>query len=275
MVAVTAVRPGGRLGLSAGLRIVGNETLKALQVMWSHKATLVPQLGFMAVMFWVIQFFIGGGRVLDQLVALTLFGFWAYVVGYLALLRMAAGVLEEKFTGTLEQSLLGPLRPAVVSIGRLVAVLTEGLVTALVASGVTILVFTVAVPFRPAALIPVLLTLVDLAGFALLIGGLALVVNSIGSIIHVIQSVLMLINGTFIPIYVFPDWLETLVKFAPSTLGVDVIRRLLFAGESLGDVWSGGQLPLAILHAAGMFALGWAVYQGAIGRGLRNGGLGS
>lgn len=275
MVAVTAVWPGGRLGLPAGLRIVGNETVKALQVMWSHKATLVPQLGFMAVMFWVIQFFIGGGRVLDQLVALTLFGFWAYVVGYLALLRMAAGVLEEKFTGTLEQSLLGPLRPAVVSIGRLVAVLTEGLVTALVASGVTILVFTVAVPFRPAALIPMLLTLVDLAGFALLIGGLALVVNSIGSIIHVIQSVLMLINGTFIPIYVFPDWLETLVKVAPSTLGVDVIRRLLFAEESLGDVWSGGQLPLAILHAAGMFALGWAVYQGAIRRGLRDGRLGS
>lgn len=275
MVAATAVRPVGRLGLPAGLRIVGNETVKAMQVMWSHKATLVPQLGFIAVMFWVIQFFIGGGRVIDQLIVLTLFGFWAYVVGYLALLRMAAGVLEEKFTGTLEQSLLGPLRPAVVSIGRLIAVVTEGLVTALVASGVTILVFTVAVPFRPAALIPALLTLVDLAGFALLIGGLALVVNSIGSIIHVIQSVLMMINGTFIPIYVFPDWLETLVKVAPSTLGVDVIRRLLFAGESLGDVWSGGQLPLTILHAAGMFALGWAVYQGAIRRGLRDGRLGS
>lgn len=267
--------PAAGLGLAAGARVVGNETVKALQVMWSHKATLVPQLGFMAVMFWVLQFFIGGGRVLDDLVALTLFGFWAYVVGYLALLRMAAGVLEEKLTGTLEQSLLGPVRPAVASIGRLAAVLTEGLVTALVASGVTVVVFTVAIPFRLEALVPILLTLVDLAGFALLIGGLALVVNSIGSIIHVIQSVLMLINGTLIPIYVFPDWLETLVKFAPSTLGVDVIRRLLFADQSLAQVWSGGHLPLTILHAAAMFALGWAVYQRAIARGLRDGRLGS
>lgn len=274
MVATT-VAPLPGLGPAAALRVVGNETLKVLQVMWSHKATLVPQLGFMAVLFWVIQFFIGGGRVIDELVALTLFGFWAYVVGYLALLRMAAGVLEEKFTGTLEQSLLGPLRPALASLGRLVAVLTEGLVTALVASAATMLVFTVAIPFRPAALIPVLLTLVDLAGFALLIGGLALVVNSIGSIIHVIQSVLMLINGAFVPIYVFPDWLEALVKVAPSVLGIDVIRRMLFTGESLGEVWSGGQLPATILHAAVMFGLGWVVYQAAIARGLRDGRLGA
>jgi len=148
-------------------------------------------------------------------------------------------------------------------------------VTALIASCVTVAVFTIRIPFRWDVLIPVVLTLIDLAGFALLIGGLALVVNSIGSIIHVIQGVLLLINGGFIPIYAFPDWLQVVARFAPSTLGIDVIRRLMFAGESLTDVWSGGQLPLTILHAAVMFALGWAVYQGAIDRGLRDGRLGA
>jgi len=49
----------------------------------------------MAVWFWVIQFFLGGGRIVDELVAQTLFGFWAYVVGYLALLRMAAAARGE------------------------------------------------------------------------------------------------------------------------------------------------------------------------------------
>jgi ABC-2 type transport system permease protein len=189
-------------------------------------------------------------------VALTLFGFWAYVVGYVALMRMAAGVLEEKFTGTLEQSLLTPLPPTASSLGRLVAVMAEGLLTAVIASAVTVAGFRVSIPFRWEVLIPIVLTLVDLAGFALLIGGLALVVNSIGAIIHAIQGVLMLINRTYIPIYVFPDWLQVVAKFAPSTLGIDVIRRLLFTDASLADVWSAGALPLTMLHAAVMFALG-------------------
>jgi ABC-2 type transport system permease protein len=82
-------------------------------------------------------------------------------------------------------------------------------------------------------------------------------------------------NGAFIPIFAFPDWLQVVAKLAPSTLGIDVIRRLLFGSESLAEVWSGGELPLAIVHAAIMFALGWAVYRGAIARGLRDGGLGA
>ncbi len=260
---------------AAGIRLIGNETIKTLQVMWSHRAMLVPQVGFMAVWFWVIQFFVGGGRIVDELVALTLFGFWAYVVGYLALLRMAAGVLEEKFTGTLEQSLLSPLPPTVSSLGRLIAAMTEGVMTAVLASAVTVALFRVSIPFRWEVVIPIVLTLIDLAGFALLIGGLALVVNSIGAIIHVIQGVVMLVNGTYIPIYVFPDWLQVVAKFAPSTLGIDVIRRLLFTDASLADVCSAGDLPLTRLHAAVMFAFGWAVYQGAINRGLRDGRLGA
>jgi len=274
---VAAVSTLSRTGFgpAAGVRLIGNETIKTLQVMWSHKAVLVQQVGFMAVWFLVIQFVVGGGRIIDELVALTLFGFCAYVVGYLALLRMAAGVLEEKFTGTLEQSLLSPLPPTVSSLGRLIAAMTEGVMTAVLASAVTVALFRVSIPFRWEVVIPILLTLIDLAGFALLIGGLALVVNSIGAIIHVIQGVVMLMNGTYIPIYVFPDWLQVVAKFAPSTLGIDVIRRLLFTDASLADVWSAGDLPLTILHAAVMFAFGWAVYQGAINRGLRDGRLGA
>ncbi len=274
MAAVPALR-SARSAPGEGLRIVGNETIKALQLMWSHRAVMVPQVAAMAVWFWVIQFFVGGGRIVDELVAQTLLGFWAYVVGYLALLRLAAGVLEEKFTGTLEQSLLSPLPLGVSSLGRLVAVMTEGLLTALLASGVTVALLSIHVPYRWEILIPIVLILIDLAGFALLIGGLALVVNSIGSIIHVIQGVLLLINGAFIPIYAFPDWLQVVAKFAPSTLGIDVIRRVLFAHESLAVVWSTGHLPLAIVHAAVMFAFGWAVYWSAIDRGLRDGRLGA
>jgi ABC-2 type transport system permease protein len=274
---VTVTAPTNRTG--AGLRMLGNETSKGLRVMWVHKIPLVLQLAIMAANYWAIQFFIGGGRFVGELLALTLAAYLAYVISYIALLRMAAGLLEEMYTGTLEQSLLSPLRPWAQSTGRLAAALVEGLVTAAVVAAVYLVIFAVLdveLAFHWSAVTPFLITLVDLAGFALLIGGLALVVNSIGAIIHVIQGVIMLLNGAFIPIYVYPDWLELTAKiFVPTTLGIDGTRKTLISGESLGQVWSDGTLPWALVHAALLLILGWTVYQAAIRRGLRQGRLGA
>jgi ABC-2 type transport system permease protein len=278
-MATTATTFGCTGQLAAGLRMLGNETSKGLRVMWVHKLPLVLQLAIMTATYWMIQFFIGGGRLVDRLLALTLAAYLAYVLSYIALLRMAAGVLEEMYTGTLEQSLLSPLRPWVASTGRLAAALAEGLITAAVVAAFYLAIFAVLgveMTFRWAALVPMAVTLVDIAGFAMFIGGLALVVNSIGAIIHVIQSVIMFLNGAFIPVFVFPAWLERTSKIAvPTTVGIDATRRILVAGEPLRQVWSDGTLPWALVHAAALLLIGWAVYQAAIRRGLREGRLGA
>jgi ABC-2 type transport system permease protein len=278
-MATTATTLGRAGGIAVGMRMVGNETGKGLRVMWVHKLPLGLQLALMTATYWMIQFFIGGGRLVDRLLAMTMAGYLAYVVSYIALLRMAAGVLEEMYTGTLEQSLLSPLRPWVASTGRLAAALAEGLATAAVVAAFYLAAFAVLgveLTFRWAALVPLAVTLVDVAGFAMFIGGLALVVNSIGAIIHVIQSVIMFLNGAFIPVFVFPAWLERTSKVAvPTTLGIDATRRVLIAGEPLRQVWSDGTLPWAVVHAAVLLLVGWAVYQAAIRRGLREGRLGA
>jgi ABC-2 type transport system permease protein len=278
-MATTATTFGRAGRLAAGLRMLGNETSKGLRVMWVYKLPLVLQLAIMTATYWMIQFFIGGGRLVDRLLALTLAAYLAYVISYIALLRMAAGVLEEMYTGTLEQSLLSPLRPWVASTGRLTAALAEGLVTAAVVAAFYLAIFGVLgveLTFRWAALIPLAITLVDIAGFAMFIGGLALVVNSIGAIIHVIQGVIMFLNGAFIPVFVFPAWLERTSKIAvPTAVGIDATRRILVAGEPLRQVWSDGTLPWALVHAAALLLVGWAVYQAAIRRGLREGRLGA
>jgi ABC-2 type transport system permease protein len=275
-----ATTTAGRAGqMTAGLRMVGNETGKGLRVMWVHKLPLALQLTLMAANYWLIQFFIGGGRFVDQLLALTLAGYLAYVVSYIALLRMTAGVLEELYTGTLEQSLLSPLRPWVASTGRLAAALAEGLVTAAAVATVYLTIFSVLnveLTFPWAAVVPMAVTLADIAGFALLIGGLALVVNSIGAIIHVIQSLIMFLGGALIPVFVFPAWLERASKIlVPTTLGIDATRKVLVGGEPLRQVWTDGTLPWALFHAAVLLLLGALVYQAAIRRGLREGRLGA
>ncbi|GAA3093645.1 ABC-2 type transport system permease protein [Kribbella aluminosa] len=265
--------------VQAGLRMLGNETAKALRVMWVHKAPLVFQLLGMTATFWVIQLFIGGGRYVGELLAMILSGYLAYVVSYIAVLRIAAGVLEEMFTGTLEQSLLSPLPPWVQSAGRLAATLVEAVLTAAVVAVFYLIVFAaigVDMPWRWSAIVPAVITLADIAGFALLFGGLALIINSIGAIIHVVQGLIMFLNGALIPVFVFPGWLETAAKIAvPTTVGVDAARQILIDDASLGRVWGNGTLPWAVVHAATMLILGWTVYAAAIRRGLREGRLGA
>lgn len=258
---------------SAGLRMLGNETVKALQITWAHKVTLLPQIGFLTFMYWSIQYFIGGGRVVDDLLPQTFLAYLAFVVAYIALLRMAAGVLEELFSGTLQQSLLSPLRPWVLSLGRLTATLVEGMLMVLLVA-LLLIPLDIRMPWRWEAVPTLLLTFVDAAGFALFIGGLAIVVNSIGAIVHVIWSMMLMVNGAFIPVSVFPDWLELVAKLFPTTLGVETTRQILFEDAQFSDLWSNHTLQWTLLHTAVMVLLGWTVFQAAIHRGLKDGRLG-
>lgn len=274
-MATTVSRPGSVLVL----RMVGNETGKGLRVMWVHKAPLVLQTANLLAFYWVLQFFVGGGRLVPEVLGMTFVAYLAYIVSYIALLRMAGGVLEEMYTGTLEQSLLSPLRPWVASTGRLAAALVEGLITAAIVTVfylVLFLVLDVELTWRWTASIPLAITAAEIGGFALFIGGVALVVNSIGAIVHVMQGIIMFLNGALIPVFVFPAWLALTSKiFVPTTLAMDATRKMLTGGGSLGHVWSDGTLPWALLHAAVLLLLGWIVYQAAIRRGLREGRLGA
>lgn len=260
--------------LTAPTRMVGNEVSKGLRILGARKVTLLPQLAILAVMYLMFQLVLGGGRLVDALLPATLFAYTIYVVNYVALLKTVAGLLEEVNAGTLEQSHLSPLRPGLIALGRLGAVLIEGMVSALVVGGVFALVLDIDIPLRAAALVPLLLTLLDIAGFALLLGGIALLVSSIGAIVHVINSLIMMINGSLVPIAAFPAALAAVAKFAPTTLGIDATRRALFESATLAALWADGSLGWTALHAAILLIAGWVVYQRAITIGLRDGRLG-
>jgi ABC-2 type transport system permease protein len=254
--------------------MIGNEIRKGLQISWHLRASVIPQLAFVTGLYWMIQFFVGGGRIVPAVAAQTLVGYVAFVVTYTALVRMTGGVLEEVFTGTFMQTLLSPLRPWLLSVGRLVGILTEGILTAVVVAVLFVPLLSADIPFRWEVLVPAVLALVEAAGFALLIGGLALIVNSVGAITHVFWTTLVMINGSFVPVAAFPGWLAVAAEFWPTTLAVDAAQRILFHGASLGDLWSSYELQWAIAHAVVMLLLGWAIFQAGIRRGLRIGRLG-
>ncbi|MGD9891918.1 MAG: ABC transporter permease, partial [Dehalococcoidia bacterium] len=155
------------------------------------------------------------------------------------------------------------------------AVMAEGVLVAGLVGGALAISLNVEFPgLSWAALVPAVLTLLDVAGFALLMGGIALTVASIGAINHVIYSMIGMLNGAYVPVYAYPDWLQVIAKLVPSTLGIDVLRRMLIEDASLAATWADHSLQWALLHTAAMLLLGWTVYQWQIRRGLRDGRLG-
>lgn len=256
-------------------QMLGNETAKHLLTLWHRRVIFLGELAAIAAFYLGAQYLIGGGRLVDELLPVTMLGFLPYVVAYIVLVKVVSGILEEMNTGTLEQMHLSPLPPWLLSVGLLGAVMIEGALMAGLAGGAFAIGLDVEFPaLKWAALVPAALTLLDVAGFALLVGGIALTVTSIGAINHVIYSLIGLLNGAYVPVYVYPDWLQVIAKLVPSTLGIDVMRNLMIEDQSLATTWSDHSLQWTLLHAAAMLLLGWAVYQWQIRRGLREGRLG-
>lgn len=255
-------------------RMIGNETTKGLWLLWVYRATMAPTLLALGGMYLVFQYFVGGGRIIDDLVTDTAPGMFAYVVAYLAMMRLVAGVLEERNAGTLEQVHLSPLPAWQLAVGRLAAVMAEAVLVATVVSAAVLVVLGVGYPFDWQALVPLALMLAGIGGFALLIAAASFTYPGIGALIHVIQMAIMMLNGMIVVPELFPRWLEVLAKLMPSTLGIGAIRRILTDGDSLGDLWRDGAIGWLVLHTMVLVGAGWVAYQWQIRRAVRDGRLG-
>lgn len=266
--------PTVRAGAGGRARMLSNETAKGLRILWTYRATLVPTLAGLIVTYLVFQYFVGGARIVDDLVVDTAPGMFAYVVAYLTIMRLVAGLLEERNAGTLEQLHLSPLPAWELAIGRVAAALIEALLVAVVVTVAVLVVVGVNYPFDWQALLPLGLMVAGIAGFALLIAAASFTYPGIGALVHIIQMALMMLNGTIVPPELFPGWLELIAKLAPATLGVGAIRRILVEGQLLADLWADGTLGWLVTHTVVLVAAGWASYQRQIRRALRDGKLG-
>src|SRR6516225_2649057 len=270
MTAVTVPR-AGTPGLA--LRAVANETDKGLALLWRRKATLVMATATGGVMYLMIQFFIGGGHVNHAVLAVTLPALAAgYGFASTAALAGAGGIAEEVNGGTLEQSHLSPARPSLLALGRLAALAAEGLIPATVLAVAFGLGYGPHWVIRPDALVPLILTITDALGYALLMTALTLRVASIGAVVHVFNMAVMFFGGMFIPIILFPHGLEIFARFIPTALGVEVLNTAL-AGHGLGAAWADGTLPWLLVHVVALAGLGWITYLCTVRRARREGGL--
>jgi ABC-type polysaccharide/polyol phosphate export permease len=251
-----------------------NEAFKNLLLLWGHPVNLLLLLLTTPPIYLVFQFIVGDGQIDRALVPPTLLAFLFFPILYVATFVVVGDVLEEVNTGTFGQVHLGPVSPALLLVGRLVPLLLFGILLALLTLAETALVLGVGLPLSVPALLPMALTVLDIAGFAVLICGLALVLPQIGGILHLFSGIVFVLNGTIFPVALWPGWVQVIARVVPTTLGIEATQQVVLQGQSLAEVWTSGLLPFVTVHAVGLMLSGMLVFVASDRRAMRRGTLG-
>ncbi|MGI5491102.1 ABC transporter permease [Microtetraspora malaysiensis] len=228
---------------------------KGLRVQLAHPVGHVITLLISTMMYLGLQFVLGQGELRQDLLPQTLVAIGGYWFLQYADLVMVADLIEEKRAGTFAQSQMSPAPPWLPMLGRLITASIFGLAVAAVAALVPMLVAGITVPFRWAALLPAALLGINALAFTFLLATLALVSPMIGALQSLFTSLVLLLNGSFLPLNLYPDWLAAVARVLPTTLGIEALAQTLFEGRALAEVWTGGTLPWLLAHTFALTAV--------------------
>ncbi|MPZ00537.1 MAG: ABC transporter permease [Actinophytocola sp.] len=254
------------------VRLWANEVGKGMRLLRRRWPMAVVGVLMDAAVYLGVNFFLGGGRIVTELMVLTLPALLAVAIAQVLAVEGSGGIAEEINGGTLEQAQLSPIAATTDVLGRVTALALQGLAAAAVLATGFLAVFGLHYEPHPSAVVPALLIVLDAVGYGLVIIALTVRVASIGAITHVFNMVIMFFGGMIVPIAVFPDALEAAARLIPTAVGVQALNTTL-AGEPLSAAWADGTLPLLLAHTAVFVAVGLWAYARNLRRAKREGGL--
>lgn len=241
--------------------VLCNEAYKRLLILWDYKFNIAAQLLTLSLIFIGASYFLGGGHFDAGQLPAMMIGYMVYFYARVIILSTGTDLISEASAGTLEQMYMSPVATEWLLLGRMLAQLISTTILALIPATGLILLLHISIPLRWESL-PVLgLTLAGLFGFTLVLTGLGLVFKQIDSAVDLIQNLLLFLTGSFVPVSLFPDWLEAIARTLPTTQGIIVLRSVTLQGQSLAEVWASGSLGWLIVHTCLYLCAGWLVFK--------------
>lgn len=248
-------------GIRAVATAIGNEISKGLIDLWRGKLSSFLELVLFGIFFLVINVALGRGTFQQDRLAPILLGFVGYIFFHMQTNRLFWGLLGEMQSGTLEQMYLSPFPSWLLTLGLVVASVVEAALTVIVLDLLINLVVPVTIPLRWAALLPLFMLVVGSVGYSLILGGLTLRFKRLEVLKELFQTVLLIFGGVFFSVDRLPGWMATIARFLPLTPGVDVLRKTLLEGASLGTLANDGTLWWLLGNAVAYLLLGIAVFR--------------
>jgi ABC-type polysaccharide/polyol phosphate export permease len=241
--------------------VIENEIIKSLIDLWGGRIASLLELILFGIIYVVITYAMGQGRLVPALLASTLLGFVGYMFFHMQTNRLFWGLLGEAQNGTLEQLYLSPLPAWVLTIGMTVASMIEAVVSAAVLYLGVALVLHVTIPWRWDALVPTALLVVGGVGYSLILGGLTLKFKRVEILKELFQIVVMLVGGVFIPVTRMPAPVAAIARLLPLTPGLEALRRMLLADAPLGALAADGTLLWLMISAVVYLGAGILVFR--------------
>ena len=223
MLITTRFFPTGRIGSSRAHKVLERNV-----IVYRRNWTIIIS-GFFEPIFYLLGIGFGLGTLVGDVGDIPYAAFVA--PGLMATAAMNGALFEStfnlffklKYAKTFDAILSTPLGPSDIAIGEVSWALTRGLLYAIAFLAVMLVLGLVLSP----------LGILMVPG-ALLIGLAAAAVGMAATtymrswkdfdVITVVTMPLFLFSGTFYPISVYPDWLETIVEVTPLYRGVHMMR---------------------------------------------------
>ncbi len=95
----------------------------------------------------------------------------------------------------------------------------------------------------------------------MILGGLTLLFKRLEVLKDLFQTAVLIFGGVLVSLERMPGWMATIARFLPLTPGVEVLRKLLLEGISLGTLASDGTLLWLVGSAAAYLALGIVIFR--------------
>ena len=254
------------------------EMVKGIRWILGYRFNNVGFLGTFVILFVGNGMLLGHGRIDSAALPAPLLGFLVWFFGMKTVDHMAFMVQEEASTGTMEQMYMSPAPMVALMVGRSLGMLAVASVQAALVAAIIALIVRLPVTLDLHAITvgaPIFaLTMVGMFGFGFVIAGLSLVVKRAGTLMSMLQTALLYFSGVMLPLESLAPEMAAVARVLPATQGIAVLRELVFARRSLGELWLDGAIPWLIVHSALYFALGWGVYVWCEGIAKRQGSLG-
>ena len=239
----------------------GNEIRKGLQISWSYRINFLLDMAVFSLIFFFLSFMMGDGEV-DRFETRSsyLLGWLVSMYAFSAISNMGYAIREETVTGTFEQMMMAPVPPSILILARSVASLLTSTIVVVIVGTMLSIAMGIDLPLRLAGLPVFILTMMGLFAFGFVIAGLTILFKRMEMLGNMIANLLLLLNGTFVAVDKFTEWLAAVARMLPTTQGLIVLRRVMLDGDSLVTVWKDGALPELILHSTVFFAIGVLIY---------------
>ena len=236
--------------------VIYNEIYLMAILAWHYKwSSLIGAITTAGDFIWWMLL-IDGGVLIPEKIAPLVVGYVMWIYANYIIYDANYFIIDSAQTGVLEQVYVSPYPFFVKLMSRFLAAAVFCTFDLILVAASLLIFCPVQIPFTPAAGCAFIVTLVGIAGFALILAGMGLLFKKSGPFAYLLNNILLFFNGSILPLEKMPHAIQILGKTLPTTQGIAVMRNMIFHNQSLASAVADGSFILLLLNSALYMAIG-------------------